>query len=405
MAPAMMRRAIRTALFGLALGAVGLLVALVLLEAGFRAYYFAYPSMAKGFFWVPSVEYGWGLDAGHSAFFFDDHGEFHTFVRINSKGLRDVEHEYEKPPGTFRVLILGDSYMEALQVDLEQTFARLLEQRLKVSAARRVEVINTGVAAYGTDNEFLFLRHEGYKYQPDLVLLMFTSANDVRESYRPFNQLAVGAQLTKPHFRLNGDGNLVQLEGDPPSPPVPWWRKRLRVGEYLYRRLGGEILPPSRRDVGIPPPKDPKVPYVPAGMFVYSPEYHPAVEQAWRVTKALIREIRREAGKHGAQLAVVVHNGPWVHHDEHWNRMFFRHPMGRNVWDRRKPDRIASEFLAAEGIPFVNLFDAFEAAKQPGPLFFDVDPHWRPAGHRVAAGAVAQFLLSDGLVPSLPGRR
>src|SRR5580765_314044 len=52
--------------------------------------------------------------------------EGRTYVSINSAGLRDREHAIAKPPDTFRIALLGDSYCEGLQVPLEQTFWWLL---------------------------------------------------------------------------------------------------------------------------------------------------------------------------------------------------------------------------------------------------------------------------------------
>lgn len=63
---------------------------------------------------------------------------------------------------------------------LEASLPRRLERRL---AARSVEVVNLGVRAYSTAQEFLYLREEGLKYHPNLVLLGFYS-NDFRENSR-----------------------------------------------------------------------------------------------------------------------------------------------------------------------------------------------------------------------------
>src|SRR4051812_43064485 len=48
--------------------------------------------------------------------------EGRAWVRINSQGFRDREHNVQKPPGTIRVAVLGDSFRAAEQVELEQTF-------------------------------------------------------------------------------------------------------------------------------------------------------------------------------------------------------------------------------------------------------------------------------------------
>src|SRR5215208_6363447 len=48
--------------------------------------------------------------------------EFSVHVRVNSKGLRGPEVDYQKPPQAFRTLVLGDSFTFALQVDEDETF-------------------------------------------------------------------------------------------------------------------------------------------------------------------------------------------------------------------------------------------------------------------------------------------
>jgi len=50
--------------------------------------------------------------------------------RYNSHGFRDYERSYEKPQGVYRIVVLGDSYIEGLQVELEKTFTAQLEKML-----------------------------------------------------------------------------------------------------------------------------------------------------------------------------------------------------------------------------------------------------------------------------------
>jgi hypothetical protein len=47
--------------------------------------------------------------------------------RINSKGLRDEETTYEKPEGSFRIVLLGDSRTFGFGVPIEKHFSTLLE--------------------------------------------------------------------------------------------------------------------------------------------------------------------------------------------------------------------------------------------------------------------------------------
>ena len=100
----------------------------------------------------------------------------------------------------------------------------------------------------------------------------------------------------------------------------------------------------------------------------------------------------------GATFAVMIHNAPWSHDENWWKFMCLRNPRARDTWDRQRPNRIIGEFLAKHDIPYFDLYGTFEAAKTSEDLFFKFDPHWRPAGHRVAATAAARFLTSRGLI-------
>src|SRR5512138_156188 len=84
--------------------------------------------------------------------------------RYNSHGLRSPERAYERPAGTRRVLVLGDSFAEGFFVDEDGTVAAQLEHGLNADGHGPCEAINAGTAAYSTDQEYLFYREEGRRY-------------------------------------------------------------------------------------------------------------------------------------------------------------------------------------------------------------------------------------------------
>jgi hypothetical protein len=101
----------------------------------------------------------------------------------NSKGLRDTrEFGYAKPAGTLRVLALGDSHTQGYEVRQELTFSSVLERYLG-SHGVRAEVLNAGVSGFSTAEELAYLENEGYKYQPDVVVLAFY-ANDFEDNLK-----------------------------------------------------------------------------------------------------------------------------------------------------------------------------------------------------------------------------
>lgn len=96
--------------------------------------------------------------------------EYRHNFRTNSQGFRGQrEYAIEKPQGTYRVAVLGDSVTLGHGVEDEETFSAVLEKNL--SRTRPAEVINMGVSGYGTSEELIQLREVALKYDPDLVIL------------------------------------------------------------------------------------------------------------------------------------------------------------------------------------------------------------------------------------------
>ncbi len=94
-------------------------------------------------------------------------------IKTNSRGLRDREFDYKKPANTFRTLFLGDSLTLGWGVDYKNLFTKLLEKDLKDIIRKPVEVINTGVGNYNTEQEYTYLKNEGYKYNPQHIMLLY----------------------------------------------------------------------------------------------------------------------------------------------------------------------------------------------------------------------------------------
>ena len=95
---------------------------------------------------------------------------------INSQGLRDREYSTERPPGVYRIVMLGDSTTVGWGVPLEQTVAKILERRLNQSCVEghcRFEVLNAGVGNYDTVQEYTHYLTYDRAFHPDLVVLEY----------------------------------------------------------------------------------------------------------------------------------------------------------------------------------------------------------------------------------------
>jgi lysophospholipase L1-like esterase len=100
--------------------------------------------------------------------------------KANRLGFRDRDHAMAKPPGVFRIVVLGDSVGLGLKVArFEDTFPALLEAKLH-QRGLNAEVINLSVTGYNTQQEVATLAEKGLQYSPDLVLVAYTLSDRER---------------------------------------------------------------------------------------------------------------------------------------------------------------------------------------------------------------------------------
>ena len=164
----MMRPTVRKLLM-VALPAVGVatLLSMALIEVWVRLSWDSKRG-APGFY-VSDPMLGQRLSPGYDGWFAG------VPVHINELGFRDRrEYALKKQPGTFRIIVLGDSVTFGHGSLDETTYPFLLEQRLKAWRPDvNWEVWNLGVPGYNTRQELAYLEAVGQRYAPDLVVVGF----------------------------------------------------------------------------------------------------------------------------------------------------------------------------------------------------------------------------------------
>jgi lysophospholipase L1-like esterase len=111
---------------------------------------------------------------------------------INADTLNDrYNYSVEKPPSTFRIITLGDSFTFGVYVNTGDNWTELLEDMLnahcKTKDIQNIEVINLGVVGY--DVQYIARRYKirGVKYHPDLIIYLESSSGFERlmDLYEP----------------------------------------------------------------------------------------------------------------------------------------------------------------------------------------------------------------------------
>ena len=103
----------------------------------------------------------------------------HVMVTTNSFGMRSPQIAVEKPPGTYRVALLGDSYTFGWGVEQDKPFSRVMENELNqaVGTGKKFEVLNFGVPGYATFQEVAQFFEKGQQFKPDAVIV-YVISND-----------------------------------------------------------------------------------------------------------------------------------------------------------------------------------------------------------------------------------
>lgn len=149
-------------------------------------------------------------------------------IATNSFGLRGPEPACPKPPGIYRVLVLGDDATLATHLGEETTFCRQLQDTmLKGRTSLPVEVINAGQPGACPLTLSLLYRQKLATLSADAVVIVL-SASDISDDlrYRPYLQTdSNGVALACPHPTLGGH-----------EQPIDAWRSEFRLVEWAASR-------------------------------------------------------------------------------------------------------------------------------------------------------------------------
>jgi hypothetical protein len=123
--------------------------------------------------------------------------------QTNRLGLREKEFELPKPPGTLRVVLLGDSYVHGFGVEAGERVGAVLERFLREHASswsEELECLHVAVGGWNAIAECAYLRRTLTEMAPDLVLHVLIG-NDTEDQMgtRGFGELSAFTPLAWNH--------------------------------------------------------------------------------------------------------------------------------------------------------------------------------------------------------------
>ena len=187
--------------------------------------------------WSTDVPRVWTPDLG---LLFKPGAEFRYWMRDPAQTIYDNVQKANgwgfldrEPPGKadsdVRVLILGDSFVEALQVGMEDKIGRVLERLLSEQLQRHVTVMSLAIAGSGQATQYPWWRHFGSIFKPHIVVLV-VATNDVRDNYAA---LVARSYNANPLWRANHYFEMGPGKDDLISIPPSDWYTSLAPDVYL----------------------------------------------------------------------------------------------------------------------------------------------------------------------------
>jgi len=384
---------------------------LVALEIGFRlAGPFLPGNYDTGAYLVRDARYGHYHPTNYDGWIKRD--EYVVHVSTNAEWQRGPAVPTDKPPGTFRILVLGDSFVEAVQVaERERFLARLGEMLNTDSGPIRYEIVDGGCGGWGTVQEYLYLQDQGRRYQPDLVLLAFFVGNDVANN-SPALELDGNLDIAlKPYVERQRGGDLTLVE---PHPPALSTAERLgfflRERSALYNVVESGVLQKwslddlwaNWRDV------DAQTELLDREADVYRTRLDDRWREAWSLTDSLLGRVDAESRAQGARFGMILIPSRTQILPDAWKKLTDHEPASGKAagpaLDPRQPNAMLGGIASRLSAPMLDLTDSFKQAAGlgGGPLYYARDQHWTAAGHDLAAHQIAEWLRSNDLVPADP---
>jgi len=401
----MNRRPPVLALVGAAL--ISVLFSLVLLEVVLHVVGYPRTKTSHQRFYVEhDVQRGWRNVPNADGWFSTD--EYDVHLQYNARGIRGPEVPYEKPAGTFRVVILGDSFIEGYSVNREDRVAEQLEKLLtEQDRSRKYEVIALGTAGYSTDQELIWLESEGVRYQPDVVATMFYM-NDVW-----FNGQSKYWRGEKPAFALQ-NGELTLTNVPVPDPRAGKKEKKKESGRglrhwirasskiYALISLSLENSPGLRgaaAALGLVSPReedeDDGGPRVADELSVFQKSMPADTQRGWTMTEAILDEMDAVAQQAGADFIAFHIPFKGVVYPADWGPILAKLGIPQDQLDSSAVKQRFDRICASRDLDCIEpTADYVRAAQERGAngerLYYVQDNHWNAGGHALAAQLLAR---------------
>ncbi|MBI1849372.1 MAG: hypothetical protein HYR85_03405 [Planctomycetes bacterium] len=309
---------------------------------------------------------------------------------LNSRGFRGHDVASPKPPGTWRVLVLGDSFTFGKGVADGESFPEVLEVRLRERlAGQPIDVVDAGVNGYGTDQQAALLRRVGRALEPDVVALGFYVGNDFSDNLARGELTAFDGYLFRSGSVWMRDSFLGRL----------YLRTKIAFKRLYFvnalQSFGSEMRPVERGSPYCLALVEREANALWSLRMGGSPRSMSDEQVA--VTRRLIADVSAQARAIGARFVVVALPDPMQIEPELLRTALRRSGDHEDALDLSRPQSLLADIARDLGAKFVDARGAMPE-HDTGRYFLPCDTHFNRAGHAAVAAFLADELGRLGLL-------
>jgi hypothetical protein len=317
--------------------------------------------------------------------------DFWAENKINSLGFPDREPLIPKPEDIFRILFIGDSFVEAAQVTIDKKFHVLLEERVKKESKHIIDTVAFGFSGTGQTNQLSWLENLHSEIDPDLVVLIFV-ANDFANNSPLLESVRNGwspEQTPRLFYDLNESGDIIRLDinenwskhripsNDTSQDPATTYAERIKFlsnTEAFRKKLDGWKFPDDF-DMDF--------------MFFTESQLPQVFEEALMLTSHTLGEYKKLAENNNWNFMLVATEGT----TQNFGELYRTENPHKRVWVNELQWLRIKSIATEHNIPALNLNVKFKSYGDPSDAHFKHDSHWSETGHQWAARAIHEFLM------------
>ena len=367
-------RSLRTLLFAL----IPLFIVLGILEVILRTTHLfgAYVSWT-----TPDPNLGFRYVPGDHAWFFPE-GHLRTTVHVNRYGWIAPEWSESKPPNRLRIALLGDSFLEALQVERSETASAVAQRELQERIGPGVDFMAFGRSGFSQTEQFFLLQSEVMRFAPDVIVDFFFPGNDIADVSRSTTE-----DILRPFYTVAPDGQLVL---DNSFDRGPAYRFRVLVDPFkrksaLVSLIVQDYNAVRRRQAATSQQHDVEKGYL--SLCTSAPDAN--FVASYQLNRRILEDEAALAKQYGIPFVLVTLDNP-AYEPQVAEKIRHQAPS----FDPYCIENDMAQVAHRSGVYHLGLQSVFADAysRNKIDLHWPIDGHWNAAGNRIAGQALANTL-------------